>query len=166
MLLCIKCKLLKQENLFYTSLQAKSGYRSKCKECELQSVKKYQQENREATLISKRNSYHKRKEDDRATQQQFRTENREHCNSQAMKYYYKKKQFIIDKKIDPCYDCKMIFPSYCMDFDHRENEVKCFTIANCTTFSMKKLEEEIAKCDVVCANCHRKRTHHRRAKKD
>ena len=29
-------------------------------------------------------------------------------------------------------------------------------------FSKKKLMEEIAKCEVVCSNCHRIRTHVRR----
>ena len=27
-----------------------------------------------------------------------------------------------------------------------------------STYSLKRLEEEIAKCDVVCSNCHRIRT--------
>lgn len=45
-----------------------------------------------------------------------------------------------------------------MDFDHRED--KKFNIAQLSKIaSVEKLKEEIAKCDVVCANCHRIRTH-------
>jgi len=56
-----------------------------------------------------------------------------------------------------------------MDFDHREEEVKLFNIANLTSqrwMSVADLQAEIAKCDVVCANCHRERTHQRRCRKN
>jgi hypothetical protein len=52
-----------------------------------------------------------------------------------------------------------------MDFDHREGEEKCFNLsiaAGQTRLSWAKMLAEIAKCDVVCANCHRERTHQRR----
>jgi hypothetical protein len=52
-----------------------------------------------------------------------------------------------------------------MDFDHRPGETKCFNLAIAagqTRLSWAKMLAEIAKCDVVCANCHRKRTHRRR----
>jgi hypothetical protein len=65
----------------------------------------------------------------------------------------------------PCTDCGQSFPPYVMDFDHRPGEEKAFALANAagwTRISLKRLEEEVAKCDVVCANCHRIRTHQRR----
>jgi hypothetical protein len=47
-----------------------------------------------------------------------------------------------------------------MDFDHREPEEKVFNIGmNKSRFTLKRLLEEIQKCDIVCANCHRNRTH-------
>jgi hypothetical protein len=52
-----------------------------------------------------------------------------------------------------------------MDFDHRPGETKCFNLsiaAGQTRLSWEKMEAEIAKCDVVCANCHRERTHQRK----
>jgi hypothetical protein len=33
------------------------------------------------------------------------------------------------------------------------------------TLSKKKIDEEIAKCEIVCSNCHRIRTHQRKIKK-
>jgi hypothetical protein len=58
----------------------------------------------------------------------------------------------------PCMDCGNKFPSECMDFDHREEGEKFKDISRMGTYSMEKILEEIVKCDVVCANCHRIRT--------
>lgn len=45
-----------------------------------------------------------------------------------------------------------------MDFDHQRD--KTFNIADIgRVMSLSRLEEELSKCDVVCANCHRERTH-------
>lgn len=57
----------------------------------------------------------------------------------------------------PCVDCRVIYPAYVMDFDHVRG-VKCFAISMRKNISAGPLYEEIAKCDVICANCHRERT--------
>ena len=52
------------------------------------------------------------------------------------------------------------YPYYVMDLDHRDPSTKLYAPAKLITLgSMKKAIEEVAKCDVVCANCHRERTH-------
>lgn len=61
----------------------------------------------------------------------------------------------------PCADCKRKFPPVCMDFDHRENEVKLFNISSSCHRAKNFILAEIAKCDVVCACCHRIRTERR-----
>lgn len=62
-------------------------------------------------------------------------------------------------KLKPCADCGGTFDPVCMDFDHRLGEVKLFTIGNSNgARSVESILGEIAKCDVVCANCHRIRT--------
>ena len=72
---------------------------------------------------------------------------------------------VIDAKSVPCMDCALTFPYYVMDFDHRPDEVKLFNIAEYARLkpSMAQLEAEIAKCDVICSNCHRIRTYERSA---
>jgi hypothetical protein len=68
----------------------------------------------------------------------------------------------------PCADCGLSFPYYVMDFDHRPGEIKDFALANVASqsrISAKRIRAEIAKCDVVCANCHRIRTWRRRREK-
>ena len=58
----------------------------------------------------------------------------------------------------PCMDCGGRFPAVCMDFDHRPDEVKLFGIMRNYELKKETLEAEIAKCDIVCANCHHIRT--------
>lgn len=62
----------------------------------------------------------------------------------------------------PCCDCGVRYPPYVMQFDHRRGE-KSFTVGDANTRGMPlaKVEREIAKCDVVCANCHAERTYQR-----
>jgi hypothetical protein len=49
-----------------------------------------------------------------------------------------------------------------MDFDHRDPAVKSFAIGPSLTRNRAAVVAEIAKCDVVCANCHRLRTERQR----
>lgn len=65
---------------------------------------------------------------------------------------------IRDAKDVPCQDCKGKFPAVCMDFDHRDQSSKVNIIAHMMTASLERLQAEIDKCDVVCANCHRIRS--------
>jgi hypothetical protein len=56
----------------------------------------------------------------------------------------------------PCVDCGEADPVV-LDFDHVRG-VKRKEVSKLVTASTKTLLEEIAKCDVRCANCHRRRT--------
>ncbi|WZB39598.1 HNH endonuclease [Streptomyces phage Cursive] len=70
------------------------------------------------------------------------------------------------KEATPCMDCGIQYPSYVMDFDHRPGVEKKFQIGTHMSKvpSMEALKEEIAKCDIVCSNCHRHRTFMRSGK--
>lgn len=70
----------------------------------------------------------------------------------------KARQLLAVAKNRPCADCGGTFPIICMDFDHRDPSAKLFTIAQGLMRSHASLVAEIAKCDVVCSNCHRIRT--------
>lgn len=73
-------------------------------------------------------------------------------------------QFITEYKTNkPCADCKKIYPSYVMDFDHLPQFKKEFQISRKGQYySKEKLLEEFSKCELVCANCHRERTWRRK----
>ncbi len=62
----------------------------------------------------------------------------------------------------PCVDCPESDPIV-LEFDHRPEEKKRFAIADfCNKgMSLKSVIAEVAKCDVRCANCHRKMTYRR-----
>lgn len=65
------------------------------------------------------------------------------------------------KEASPCSDCKIFYPCYVMDYDHRNPADKLIGVAGLVSRGNKweRIEAEIAKCDLVCANCHRIRTH-------
>ena len=65
-------------------------------------------------------------------------------------------------KAKPCSDCGECFPPECMDFDHRDPKSKHMGISSMGGRRWEAVLAEIAKCDLVCANCHRIRTRQRR----
>lgn len=58
-------------------------------------------------------------------------------------------------------DCNIKYPYYVMDFDHVRGK-KSFTLGSLNGQGLQTVIKEIKKCDVVCANCHRIRTHKRK----
>jgi hypothetical protein len=61
-----------------------------------------------------------------------------------------------------CSRCGFSGKPECLDFHHRDPEAKEFTVsAKSRIAKMETLLVEIAKCDVLCANCHR--TEHSRS---
>lgn len=71
------------------------------------------------------------------------------------------RQDILDaiKRAAGCADCgTKSLPPECYDFDHRPEEVKRFQIGTNRRREWGKTLDEIGRCDVVCANCHRIRT--------
>jgi hypothetical protein len=65
--------------------------------------------------------------------------------------------FLNAVKSAPCVDCGRTYPPYVMDFDHVVGG-KVSGVGSMRCHSMARLIAEIAKCEVVCANCHRERT--------
>lgn len=90
---------------------------------------------------------------------------RRHYNGKSS--YYKEKaasrrkalaQLVKELKGRPCADCGQSFPPYVMDFDHRgEKECDVSRVVR-LGWGLARINAEVAKCDVVCANCHRQRT--------
>ena len=79
----------------------------------------------------------------------------------------KRKQYIISKKNAPCADCGGTFPEYCMDFHHEDEESKDgmlkqnngSMLVRMQKWSIARIDEEMSKCVILCANCHRIRHH-------
>lgn len=96
-------------------------------------------------------------------------------------YYIEHRQYFIDKATNrrtrvvpeqrliienyklqhPCVDCGEADPIV-LEFDHRDRATKSFAVCTyaCNSKSNETLLAEIAKCDVRCANCHRRKTYY------
>lgn len=63
----------------------------------------------------------------------------------------------------PCQDCGRWLPPCAMDFDHRDPATKLQAVTRMIgRAGIGRILAEVAKCDIVCANCHRLRTFERR----
>jgi hypothetical protein len=90
----------------------------------------------------------------------YYSKNKELVLERNKKIRQKKKDYIREAKNVPCADCGIQYPHYVMDFDHRDPNEKEANIALMVSqgFGWDKVLNEIAKCDIVCSNCHRERT--------
>src|SRR5574343_16672 len=67
-------------------------------------------------------------------------------------------EYIQKLKETPCADCNIKYPYWVMQFDHVRG-TKTFNVASMVSLESKRLiDEEVSKCEVVCANCHANRT--------
>jgi hypothetical protein len=66
------------------------------------------------------------------------------------------------KSDSPCTDCKKFWPPYIMDFDHLPGSKKLNDVASMKHYTIERIQQEIAKCELVCSNCHRERTFQRK----
>lgn len=85
---------------------------------------------------------------------------------ERMRLYVEGLRAVRDRaKARPCADCGVQYARQYMHFDHRPGEVKAFDISAFARIGAgtRRLLDEIAKCDVVCASCHERRTSSRRA---
>lgn len=80
------------------------------------------------------------------------------CHNGYVKQKYQERKSMITKlksqvKCAKCGEDR----GYCLDYHHIDPVTKKFTIAQylSNSTSMKDLDEEIKKCIVLCANCHR-----------
>ena len=113
-------------------------YYEKCKDCYRSRGRKYYQDNRERQLKLAK----KRKQN----------------------YIEARKEFLGEIKNKPCFDCGKKYPSWIMDFDHRNGKDKIGSVSFLAFRKLAKfdkIKDEIKKCDLVCANCHRDRTYRR-----
>jgi len=74
--------------------------------------------------------------------------------------YQKFADFIAAYKLERgCIDCGYRENSVALEFDHRDPSMKRKAISAMFSYSREHLLEELDKCDVRCANCHRIKTH-------
>lgn len=70
--------------------------------------------------------------------------------------YQRNRKFIYEYfKSHPCVDCKETDPVV-LEFDHRRD--KKLEIGRMKSYSLEVIKKEIEKCEIRCANCHKRRT--------
>lgn len=101
---------------------------------------------------------YKNKEDQNKNSAKWYQNNKERRYEAKKKRLSKNKKWFAEYKSKlKCKNCPENHPS-CIDFHHREGEEKEKNISKLVHggYSIKRILEEINKCDVLCANCHRK----------
>ena len=68
------------------------------------------------------------------------------------------------KEKNGCLDCGTKYPFYVLDFDHVYGKKVSNITHMLDYYSIEDILKEIKKCEIVCANCHRKRTYERKNK--
>lgn len=73
-------------------------------------------------------------------------------------------QYILEYlAVHACINCGEKDPIV-LEFDHLHSKVKDISDMSKGCWSLEKIQEEIDKCEVRCANCHRRITHQRRVR--
>jgi 5-methylcytosine-specific restriction endonuclease McrA len=129
---CTLCQTQKDLSQFNKKSSNKDGLQNVCRECNAKRSKQYYAENREKHLkiIRKRS-------------------NKVIANNQ---------KYIVEYlQNNPCVDCKE-FDIIVLEFDHQRDKNKNISSLVSEGYSLDTVKKEIEKCEVVCANCHRRRT--------
>jgi hypothetical protein len=72
-----------------------------------------------------------------------------------MKRWIQRKHDAIKKLGDQCADCKQTYPYQVYDFHHLDPKKKDFSWTKMRLQTQTVLDNELAKCVLLCANCHR-----------
>ena len=109
--------------------------------------------------IAKKREHPDRKKLDAEKSTRWRIANPEKAKAASLAQFLKKKKLIDDARAGGCTRCPEKDLA-CLDFHHRDGKKnKLGNLGKIRSYSDKRILAEIAKCDVLCANCHRK--HHR-----
>lgn len=110
--------------------------------------------NPEAQRAAQRRSYLRNKERNRErNRERLREYNRAYVDRNLQRLRRVKEE-------SPCTDCGVSYPYYVMDFDHLRDKKFGLNRASVPR-GWNAIQAEIDKCELVCANCHRQRTHSR-----
>ena len=104
---------------------------------------------------------YKDKEQQRLAERRWYAENKAKVAAKKDRKRERLRQLVRDAKSVPCTDCGVTYPYYVMDLDHVTDD-KAMIVSKLVNFcATQRLLDEIAKCEAVCANCHRERTYRR-----
>jgi hypothetical protein len=126
---CYKCHIEKELSEFYFK-KTENRYDGMCKYCHRLHRKQHYKENRQYYLDKKKRN--------------------------ADKYFEQNKKLVLNTLKPGCVDCGET-NILCLQFDHLGDK-KGDISTMIKTYKPETVKKEIEKCEVVCANCHAKRT--------
>lgn len=129
---CYTCQQTRSSDCFSKHKGRKDGLNSICKDCSRERSKQYYKDNKEKHLKTIKSNGHK-----------YRQRNQEYVLDLLSK--------------SKCMDCGENH-ILVLEFDHKHSKLANVS-SMILTYSLSSLKNEIDKCDVVCSNCHSKRTH-------
>ncbi len=87
-----------------------------------------------------------------------REKHRKVIRAQTLRYIKRNQEWIVSYlRAHPCVDCGEA-DIIVLEFDHQRDKLANVSSLICEPASPKRLKAEVEKCEVVCANCHRRRT--------
>ncbi len=117
----------------FVGISAEFGSRGVCKPCKRAYEADYYQKNKEKVRALRK-----------VTNDRYLERNRNYVFTYLTK--------------NPCVDCGFS-DVRALEFDHKDPSLKKLEVSIMVSrYSLKALKEEISKCDVRCANCHRIKT--------
>lgn len=130
--ICISCSLSKDINEFGKNSKSKDNYQSRCKECK---------------RLYDNNYHHNRSE-----LEKDKKYNLQKIRINKIKEYIK--EYFKDKKCSICNENRMA----ALDFHHLNDKKFNISEGISNGYSLIKIKDEISKCKILCANCHRVQT--------
>ncbi len=139
---CRKCGKVGEERVFATFRDRKGVMkrRGECQHC--------------------RDLYHQKNfEKLQAWRREYNQKNRSKSAERSARIRAETRAYVDEVKSVPCTDCGVKWPPVAMDFDHVSGaKIKSVSSMVAAAYRMDLIKAEIAKCEVVCACCHRIRT--------
>ncbi len=129
---CSRCRTEKSATEFNFKNKRLRTRQSACKKCTRQEVRSHYVNNKEYYLLKAR-------------------KRNKHNRESIKKYLW---EYLEDH---PCVDCGEKDPIV-MDFDHKRDKIAAISSFIKGNYSLEKVKIEIQKCEVRCANCHRRKT--------
>lgn len=123
---CYKCGETKEKTEFSVNEKKKDGLNSECKECQKKYFKEYYKNNKEK------------------------------CIKAVMQNNFSKKAFFDNLKIKTgCKHCGYKDHPAALQFHHTDPKSKVFNIGSNYHLPIEIIQQEIDKCIILCANCHK-----------
>lgn len=136
-----------------TSQQRKASYQQN-KAARIAAVRQYYADNKDAIRARERTRRASEKPAIAARNKAYQEAHKVELAAGAVVRSAKTKAFIESVKRRPCYDCGGSFPACAMEIHHLMPRRVSGAAKNWLRWSIARIEAELAKCVIVCANCH------------